>query len=305
MDLGKLAHFLAVAEHGHFGRAAGALGLSQQALSKSVAALEASLRVKLFERGQFGAVLTPYGTSLRRRAQLIEAESRLAKAEIASMRGSKEGHVKVGIGLSFVGRVMPEAMRRMRLLNPGVTITGIVESSGALFPMLLHGELDFVASAPPPYFAVDPELSQDRLFVDRDCVIVRSKHPLAKKSRVRLADMQDFPWLMSAQMSSTWSRIGREFTAAGLAPPQNLMRTDSTALAKNLVLGDDFVVLLSRENVAVELESGNLVALEMPQISEVRIAVLTTRARSILQPVALEMMRLVREVSLELHGPPP
>lgn len=304
MDATKLRHFLAVAEQGHFGRAAESLGLSQQALSKSVAALERSLRVRLFERGQFGAALTSYGEALLRRAKVIDAELKLGRAEIDALRGSREGHVRVGVGLSFVGRIMPAAIVRMRRMHPGVTITGVVESSAALFPMLLHGELDFVASAPPTSLAVDPELAQEKLFADRDHVVVRAQHPLAKRRRVGLEDLREYPWLMSAQLTAVWSRVCRVFTANGLEPPRSLVRSDSIGLAKALLPLEDFIALLSPESVDVELAQSTLVALEAPQVAEQRVAAITTRARSSLQPAARELIALVREECMRLYGPP-
>lgn len=304
MDSAKLQHFLAVAEHGHFGRAADALNLSQQALSKSIAALEQGLHVKLFERGQFGAVLTPYGEALRRRAKIVDAELRLGRAEIEALRGAKNGNVRVGVGLSFVGRIMPLTMLRMHEAHPDVQVSAMVESSAALYPMLLRGELDFVVSAPPMEVVADTDIRQERLFIDRDCVAVRADHPLAKRRKVLLADLQDYTWIMSAQMSGTWQRLCREFSAAGLAPPTRTLRTDSTGLGKELVLRSDAVILLSRENIYRELAQAELRVLDVSKIGEARQAYAAVRARSPLQPVAAELLEIVRQVCSELFGRP-
>ena len=45
-DLRQLRHFVALAEHGHFARAAEAVHLSQPALSRSIQALESSLAAR-------------------------------------------------------------------------------------------------------------------------------------------------------------------------------------------------------------------------------------------------------------------
>ncbi|GAA2327226.1 LysR family transcriptional regulator [Streptomyces kunmingensis] len=55
LDLAQVRAFAAVADERHFGRAAARLGITQQALSKRVARLEATLGVRLFERGTRGA----------------------------------------------------------------------------------------------------------------------------------------------------------------------------------------------------------------------------------------------------------
>jgi DNA-binding transcriptional LysR family regulator len=60
-DLHQLRHFVALAEHGHFARAAEAIHLSQPALSRSIQALEASLDCQLIDRHSRGISLTTHG----------------------------------------------------------------------------------------------------------------------------------------------------------------------------------------------------------------------------------------------------
>ena len=61
-DLRQLRHFVALAEHGHFARAAAAVHLSQPALSRSIQALEASLGCNLVDRHSRGISLTAHGS---------------------------------------------------------------------------------------------------------------------------------------------------------------------------------------------------------------------------------------------------
>lgn len=300
----KLDQFLALVEHGHYGRAAEALGLSQQAVSKTISALEKQYGVKLFNRGAFGATPTAFGEVLATRARLARAELTLAQSEIDAMRGSRFGQVRVGVGLCFAGRIMPQSIARFRKRYPKVHVTAIVESSAALFPMMLTGGLDFCVSAPPPDFPIDPDLSREHLFMDRDTVIVRRQHPLARKTRVRLADLSEHTWLMSAQIADVWKRVCHEFTAVGIAAPTQLVRTDSIALARELVLGGDYIVLLSRETILRELDKGEVVSINVERIPQERPAILTCRQRSTLSPAAANLARIIREICIEHYGAP-
>ncbi|MBF2952940.1 LysR family transcriptional regulator, partial [Pseudomonas aeruginosa] len=56
-DLRQFRHFVALAEHGHYARAAEAVNLSQPALSRSIQALEGQLGCTLVERGSRGVAL--------------------------------------------------------------------------------------------------------------------------------------------------------------------------------------------------------------------------------------------------------
>src|SRR5690606_11043440 len=61
MELRQLKHFLAVLEHGSMSKAAEALGISHQGLSKSLAGLEEAVQVQLLVRGPRGVTPSTYG----------------------------------------------------------------------------------------------------------------------------------------------------------------------------------------------------------------------------------------------------
>ena len=69
----QIRYFLAVAEAGNFSQAAGGLFIAQPALSRQIAALEATLGYALFVREARGVRLTPAGEVFRARAAGIEA----------------------------------------------------------------------------------------------------------------------------------------------------------------------------------------------------------------------------------------
>ena len=64
MELRDIEYFAVIAEHGHLGRAADVLGLSQPALSKSLRRLEQALQVKLVKRTPKGVELSAEGSVL-------------------------------------------------------------------------------------------------------------------------------------------------------------------------------------------------------------------------------------------------
>ncbi|AGS67071.1 LysR family transcriptional regulator [Streptomyces collinus] len=120
MDLRALRCFVAVAEEGHFGRAAARLHLAQPPLSRRIRELEADLGCRLFERIPTGARLTPAGEVL-----LAEARDLLERAERARerVRGAESERVLVlgtvaGAGLD-VGAAALSALRRER---PGLRV---------------------------------------------------------------------------------------------------------------------------------------------------------------------------------------
>lgn len=82
MDLYQLKYFLEVARELNFTRAAGNLGVSPSAVSRSVAFLEGSVKKKLFARTKRHVALTVFGQSLKARAERIFDEVERARLEL-------------------------------------------------------------------------------------------------------------------------------------------------------------------------------------------------------------------------------
>src|SRR6184192_3917913 len=82
----RLRAFAAVAREGSFSRAAQELYVSQPAVSKHVAALEAELGKRLLVRGRKGVTLTPAGHLLA--DYVLRAEALLANARRALATGA-------------------------------------------------------------------------------------------------------------------------------------------------------------------------------------------------------------------------
>src|SRR5277367_1736259 len=96
IDSRQLRHLLAVAREGSFSRAAEALALSQPALSNSIARLEDQLKVQLFERGSYGAVLTPCRRILIVHAEQVERVLSAAEREVVLRTLHIKGPISVG-----------------------------------------------------------------------------------------------------------------------------------------------------------------------------------------------------------------
>ncbi len=100
MDLVALADFNLVARHGGFGRAARAAGRPKATLSRRVSELEASLDLRLFERGRT-LRLTEEGRALYARTGALLAELDEAAAAIASGGGIPRGRLRISAPLLF------------------------------------------------------------------------------------------------------------------------------------------------------------------------------------------------------------
>jgi len=121
MNLRRLECFVAVAEAGHFRRAAEAMDLSQPAVSVQVARLEAELGVALLERNRRMVVLTAAGAALLRRARVLLPALREALAEAAAVGEGRVGTVRIGFWGSASYQFLPRALRLAEEVRPGTS----------------------------------------------------------------------------------------------------------------------------------------------------------------------------------------
>lgn len=105
MDLEAVRTFVAVAEAGQFQKAAADLSITQQAVSKRIAALERTLGVRLFTRAPRGAELTIDGQAFLPHAREL---LRVAERAGASVRPGRRP-LRVDV---IASRVAPSALMR-------------------------------------------------------------------------------------------------------------------------------------------------------------------------------------------------
>ncbi|MEE3623463.1 LysR substrate-binding domain-containing protein [Nitrospirillum sp. BR 11752] len=122
MDLLALADFNLVARHGGFGKAARAAGRPKATLSRRVAELEASLDLRLFERGARALKLTEEGRALFERTGQLLTELDETAAAIASGGHSPRGRLRISAPLLFAQTAMGKLAAGFALRHPDVRL---------------------------------------------------------------------------------------------------------------------------------------------------------------------------------------
>jgi DNA-binding transcriptional LysR family regulator len=122
MDLLALADFNLVARHGGFGRAARAAGRPKATLSRRVAELEASLDLRLVERGGRVLKLTEEGRALFERTGALLTELDETAAAIASGSDRPRGRLRISAPLLFSQTAMGKLAAAFALRFPQVRL---------------------------------------------------------------------------------------------------------------------------------------------------------------------------------------
>src|SRR5438874_4463124 len=195
MDLRQLNALVAVSESGSFSAAADVLHTVQSNVSTHVARLERELGAQLIDRN--GCQLTEEGQAVVDRARRIVGELEAIRTDVAAIRHEVVGTVRLGLIGTTARWLVPLLLGRMAERHPKVHLIVVDATSTSLEPQLASGTLDLaVVNLPIPPTATD--LTAGPLFDEDLVLVVDPDHPLAKKKRVTMADLDGMALLLPA-----------------------------------------------------------------------------------------------------------
>ena len=122
MDVRHLRHFVAVAEEGHFGRAAARLGIEQSPLSRSIRQLEDQVRIPLLYRSAHGSHLTPAGAALLPEAKAILALVGRLKDRARALENGRARLFSIGVCDSLANLHLSVYLTMLQSKCPELTI---------------------------------------------------------------------------------------------------------------------------------------------------------------------------------------
>ena len=180
-----LRYFVALANEGHFGRAASRLGIAQPPLSRAISQLERRLGVTLLERSSRGIRLTAAGEVL-----LAEGSAALTAVEAATRHTQRAGRSEPRLILAMKptgdGGLLPEILAEYER-QPGALPVDIVFSAGERAAMLRDGRAD-VGLLHRPHNDLSG-LDAEELRTETQVVVLPEHHPLAQRASVPLAEL--------------------------------------------------------------------------------------------------------------------
>lgn len=139
----RLGHFLAVAEEGHFGRAAARLGLSQPPLTAQIQALEAELGVRLLERTRKGARPTREGEALLPIVRRLAEDARQVEEIARELRAGRHAPMALASVTSALFDFLPPLVRALRAELPDAAMSVTELDTSDAVEALKRGEIDF------------------------------------------------------------------------------------------------------------------------------------------------------------------
>ena len=210
-----------------FSEAALELGVSQAAISHSVAELERELGVKLLERGRFGARPTQAAFGIIEHARkMLQSEAAISQ-EVALHKGLVRGRLRVAVFHSVAYHLMPPLMKRLSEKYPGLDVMMLEpvsadaqECTNTYANVLRKAEVDLAFLHLPASNVNLNDILSWRILTDPYVAVVPQSF---KKDKLSKKDLYDHPLITEAERSCGEAiRSYLEVEAPGVKPKYNI-----------------------------------------------------------------------------------
>jgi DNA-binding transcriptional LysR family regulator len=246
MEFHQLRYFTAAAEDLSISRAAQRLHVTQPALSRQIAALEAELGVALFDRVKKRIVLTDAGRFFLPKARQIICDAETSAQQLREQFGDAPRTLRLGFLSVFLDDLVTPAMREFRQRHPKARVS--------LFELPPRAQLDRLRTH---------ELDAAILGNIEEAAVLPEDHRLAAKKTIKLAALarESFISLSDAVFPGRREFLRAICGAAGFEP-QVVSEVDSLSLMIAGVASGDGVALMPEH--AQKLPHSGCVFLKLP-----------------------------------------
>jgi DNA-binding transcriptional LysR family regulator len=299
LKLRELRILLAVTQAGSMAKAATQLAISQPAVSRAIADMEATLGVSLLNRSSQGVEPTPYGRALIKRGVAVFDELRQGVKEIEFIADPTAGDVRIACSELVSGGILPAIIDRLLLRYPRVKLH-VFETASVVMdcPELQERKVDvrLALLLRPLEGELVREFDTEILYNDQICLAVGSASPWARRRKINLAELVDEPWVTPSFAHPGGVAIMEAFHAHGLAPPQISVTTTSLGLRNFLSISGRFIVALPRSIVELYADQFALKRLPIEFPTQTSYAIVTLKNRT-LSPAVERFIECAREVT--------
>jgi LysR family transcriptional regulator, hydrogen peroxide-inducible genes activator len=252
LTLKHLRYFEALAQHGHFGRAADACAISQPALSLQIKELEAILGTPLVERGARQIRLTSLGDVFAARARdilrQVDELDDLARASFSPL----VGRLRIGIIPTVAPYLLPKVIKALTGRYSVLDLRPREAVTQKLLADLKDGKLDTAIVALP---VSEPSLHEEALF-DEEFVLVRPLEDAHKPvpDPQSLREMR----LLLLEEGHCFRDQALSFCKMSSAVPRDLMEGSALSTLVQMVGAGIGVTLIPEMAVAIETRSADV-----------------------------------------------
>jgi LysR family cyn operon transcriptional activator len=262
VELRHLHYFLSIAETSSFTRAAASLHVTQPTLSHQIRQLEREIGKPLFDRMGRGVRLTEPGKVLQDYARRAIKEIQSGLRAVAELDGLVHGKLAVGVFRTYSSSPLPDVLAQFSLRHPGVEVTVKQLSLRDIERELVEGGIHIGIGYLP---ITSDRLVVDPLFAVPLALVVSKSHPLFRRRKIGIRDLQGQPLVLLSREFPLRQLIERRLAHHRVTPRIVMEINANDAVLSTVRSGALATILTAREL----RDAGNLrsVMLDDPELS--------------------------------------
>ncbi|WP_062385768.1 LysR family transcriptional regulator [Demequina iriomotensis] len=285
----ELRMLAAVEAHGSLTAAAHAVGVTQQAVSQRMRAVERRWGLALFSRSARGTTLTDHGVTVAGWAAAVLQQMDGFESAVRALRVDSAAHVRLAASLTVAEHLLPGWLVAYAAEPHAAQVELAAVNSASVVERVRAGAVDlgFVETPDPPERLAALVVAHDEVVI-----VVAPGHPWARRSAVGAAELARTPLVSREPGSGTRLTLERALVpvvgAAGVAAPAAELST--TAAIRATILAGGGAAALSERAVHDDVAAGRLirVPIDGPSLSRPLAAVWDPRRR--LSPAAARIL---------------
>jgi DNA-binding transcriptional LysR family regulator len=267
-------------------------------VSRTISDLEATLGVRLLDRGTQGAEPTAYGNVLLRCGINVFDEMQQGLRSLEHLSDPNSGEVRLGCTDIILHSLVPSIVRRFSGQYPGVQLDVALTNPGQhQVHELRERKIDVLMTRAT---GQQDDFTSEVLFDEPFVFVVGAQSEFGRQRRPALKDVIKCKWVLPPYDSAPGALVAEVFRAHGFSPPKPVVKTVAIQFTVSLIASGEFVGILPTSVAALSAHRAALKALPLksagPRISA-EIVFLKNRTRS---PAVDSFIDCAREVAKSL-----
>jgi DNA-binding transcriptional LysR family regulator len=292
MSLYRFQIFATAAKYLNLSQASKELHVSQPAISQQLKLLQDEFNIKLFEKRGRGIALTAQGQTFRRDIDPILVENEKLKKKYNSAGSDpKREFVSLGGSTRPSTSLLPSLMSEFCSRYPSTRLHFLAGTSDEIEAAVANGQIDVgIVTEPFP----SPLLIMEPYRTEKFVAFISSRHPLARRPKVTIAELGDFRLVINAgkdgngRMGELLSRVTNDRIRLN-----GLITCESTDAVKSVVRKSAGVGFVYQDVIMEDVQAGKFRIVKLPSDLCVQDYIIYSRQKP-LSSAATEFLKLLQ-----------
>jgi DNA-binding transcriptional LysR family regulator len=242
----RLSYLIAVARWGSFTAAAQAVGVTQSAVTKSVADLERQLGYAVFHRSPCGALITEKGRDFVERAARLMEDAQELLSGSATKGDAFAGVLRIGVCPASLEWWLIDPIARLQTKHPTIRFDISGSTFERMVQQLRNGVVNVVVGFDAA-FGEWPDIRREAIGKLRSLLFVRHDHPLlAKGDRMTLTDLSRYEFVSPSDSRPYGATIRNIYESQGIELRERLHVIDYFPIVRRIVANSDAIGVVAQ-----------------------------------------------------------